>query len=182
MKNKGLLNIIKNFDYYIQPVLMITLLAAALLQVLYRFVPFIQTPWTLELITFLFSGSVWMGISLAVKENANVGIMSVYDRFPRKIRIFCKIFNNIIFAIMMIAFGYFGSMSLMSYVRLDKITPAMHAPYALMRFPILLGSIYTLYRIIQVLLLIKNHKDPEFFDKDGNPIEKAQFGEIGGAI
>lgn len=182
MKNKSFLHIIKNLDYYSQPVLMIALLATALLQVLYRFVPFIHTPWTLELITFLFSASVWMGISIAVKENANVGIMSIYDRFPRKMRICCKIFNNIIFGIMMISFGYFGTMSLMSYVRLDKITPAMHLPYALMRFPILLGSIYTIYRIIQVLILIKNHKDPEFFDKDGTPIKKAQLDEIGEII
>jgi len=182
MKKNKLIHIIKNLDYYLQPVLMITLLAIALLQVLYRFIPFIQTPWTLELITFLFSGSVWMGISIAVKENANVGILAVYNLFPRKLQICCKVFNNIIFGIMMISFGYFGSMSLLSYIRLDKLTPAMHAPYALMRLPILLGSIYTIYRILQVLNSIRNHKDPEFYDEAGNPKEKSKCTKIEGAI
>ncbi|WP_020610967.1 TRAP transporter small permease [Sediminispirochaeta bajacaliforniensis] len=178
---KKLSSLLGNLDYFIQPILMIILLAAALLQVLYRFVPFVHTPWTLELITYLFSASVWLGISIAVKENSHVGILAVYSRFPRKIRIFFKICNYGIFAAMMLVFAFLGLQALVGYWRTENISPALHAPYWLLRSPIAIGGIYSVYRIVQQIAAIIRHTDPEFFDTQSKPVDPSVYcDQVGG--
>lgn len=163
MKNK-LGKFFANIDYMVQPVFMVSLLLAALFQVLYRFVPFIKAPWTLELIKFLFSGSVWLGISIAIKEDAHVGIKAVYRHFPLRIRKALKIFSHVVFGLMMIIFGWLGTEALLGYAQMQTLTPAMHQPYWLMRMPIVLGSILSVYRLIQEILNIIKNKDPEFLN------------------
>lgn len=153
---------IKNIDYLVQPVLMTTLLLAALVQVLYRFIPWLKAPWTLELITFLFSTSVWLGISIAIHDDSHVGIKVVYHLFPKKIRKVLKLISMILFAIMMIFFGYLGTQALIGYYQQQSVTPAMHVGYWILRSPILFGSILSLYRLIEKIKLIIHNKDPEF--------------------
>ncbi|MDR9860178.1 TRAP transporter small permease [Treponema socranskii] len=161
---KKIIKFLRNIDYHIQPILMSALLITALIQVLYRFVHFIKTPWTLELITFLFSASVWFGISIAIKENIHVGIEVVYKLFPVKIRKILKIFNNLFFMIMMIFLGYLGTHALIGYFRSQTLAPATHLPYWFLRSPCVFGSILSVYRIIEKIHGILTGKDPELID------------------
>ena len=160
-----------HIDYALEPVLIIPLLLAALLQVLYRFVPFVNVPWTLELITFLYSASVWVGISIAIRENSHIGIEAIYRRFPYRVKKIARLFSWLAFATTMIFFGYLGSIAISGYFRSGSVTPAMQVPYWLVRSPIILGALLSLYRITEKVVAIISGNDPEFAVSTGTERE-----------
>lgn len=162
MKNlaKGLTNL----DYVIQPLIMVTLLVILAGQVLYRFIPNLSLPWTLELITFLFGAMVWFGVSIAIKENAHVGITYFLDRLPPRGRLYMQVFHNVLFGIYLIAVGWFGTNTLIYYVLKDIRTPAMQWSYALVRAPLFFGCILSLYRLVEKTIEIVKAGDGEATD------------------
>jgi len=154
--------LLKNPEYAIAPVFLLVILLSAVIQVFNRMIPSLKAPWTLELITYLFGGLVWIGIALAIHDDSHVGIKTIYHMFPKKMRKVVKIIHMILFGIMMIFFGYLGLMSLLSYVKRGQTTPALHAPLWLMRSPIVIGALLSLYRLIERIVMIFKDTDPEF--------------------
>lgn len=154
--------LLKNPEYAIAPVFLLVILLSAVIQVFNRMIPSLRAPWTLELITYLFGGLVWIGIALAIHDDSHVGIKTIYDMFPKKMRKVVKIIHMVLFGIMMIFFGYLGLMSLLSYVKRGQTTPALHAPLWLMRSPIVIGALLSLYRLIERIVMIFKDTDPEF--------------------
>lgn len=154
-----LFKILKKLDYYIQPLFIITLIIGVGMQVLYRFIPNFEVPWSLEFISFVFGASVWFGISIAIKEGAHVGITFIVDLLPLKYKKIMLIIQNIIFGIFIIWIGYLGSESLIYYYMKGIRTPAMTAPYYIVRMPIFFGCIYSCYRLIEkTIYIIKNER------------------------
>ncbi|AZO93655.1 TRAP transporter small permease [Halocella sp. SP3-1] len=151
-----LFKILKKLDYYIQPLLIVTLIIGVGIQVLYRFIPNFEVPWSLEFISFVFGASVWFGISIAIKEDAHVGITFIVDMLPIKYKKIVLIIQNIIFCIFIIWIGYLGSESILYYYLKGIKTPAMAAPYYIVRIPIVFGCLYSCYRLIEKIVLIKN--------------------------
>jgi TRAP-type C4-dicarboxylate transport system permease small subunit len=157
---------------------MTVLLLTALLQVLYRLISWIKTPWTLELITFLFSASVWLGISIAIHDDSHVGIKVVYHLFPKKIKKIMKLFSLIIFGVMMIFFGILGSEVLIGYFLSQSKTTSLHLGYWIVRSPIFFGSILSIYRLIEKINLILKDKDPEFIYDISYGLDKLDIEEL----
>jgi C4-dicarboxylate transporter DctQ subunit len=153
---------LKNPEYAIAASFLFVILISSMLQVLNRIIPQMKMPWTLELITYLFGGLVWIGIALAIHDDSHVGIKTVYSMFPKKVRKVIKVIHMTLFAIMMSFFGYLGLMALMSYARRGQSTPALHAPTWLMRSPIVIGAVISLYRLGERIYMIIKDKDPEF--------------------
>lgn len=154
--------LLKNPEYAIAPVFLLVILISAVIQVFNRMIPSLRAPWTLELITYLFGGLVWVGIALAIHDDSHVGIKTIYQKFPKKMRKVVKIIHMVLFGIMMIFFGYLGLMSLLSYVKRGQTTPALHAPLWLMRSPIVIGALLSLYRLVERIIMIFKDTDPEF--------------------
>ncbi len=154
--------LLKNPEYAIAPVFLLVILLSAVIQVFNRMIPSLRAPWTLELITYLFGGLVWVGIALAIHDDSHVGIKTIYQKFPKKMRKVVKIIHMVLFGIMMIFFGYLGLMSLLSYVKRGQTTPALHAPLWLMRSPIVIGALLSLYRLVERIIMIFKDTDPEF--------------------
>lgn len=162
-KNKiGVKYFLKNPEYGIASLFLLVILFSSLMQVVNRLIPSLKAPWTLELITYLFGGLIWIGIALAVHDDSHVGIKSLYIKFPKPARKVLKVIHMILFAVMMGIFGYLGLMALMSYARRGQTTPALHAPTWLLRSPIVIGALITLYRLGERIFLIAKDKDPEF--------------------
>lgn len=154
--------LLKNPEYAIAPVFLLVILLSAVIQVFNRMIPSLRAPWTLELITYLFGGLVWVGIALAIHDDSHVGIKTIYQKFPKKMRKVVKIIHMVLFGIMMIFFGYLGLMSLLSYIKRGQTTPALHAPLWLMRSPIVIGALLSLYRLVERIIMIFKDTDPEF--------------------
>jgi C4-dicarboxylate transporter DctQ subunit len=155
------MRIIKDFDYMIQPILVIAMLLALGAQVLYRFVPNLSIPWTLELITFLFGASIWFGISIAIKEDAHVGITFIINRLPARAKKIVKIAHNIMFGSFIIFLGWFGTNSLLYYLEKEIRTPAMQISYFIARLPLFFGCIFSLYRLVEKTVSIARMDEAE---------------------
>ncbi len=159
---KNLLYLLKNPEYLLTTLILIVILLSSLTQVLNRAIPQMKAPWTLELITYLFGGLIWIGIPLAIHDDSHVGIKTIYHRFPKKVRKVLKVTHMVLFAVMLIFFGYIGSLALLSYARRGQFTPALHAPTWLMRSPLVIGTLISLYRLGEKIYQIVTDKDPEF--------------------
>jgi C4-dicarboxylate transporter DctQ subunit len=156
-----MLKIIKNLDYYIQPVAITILLIAVGIQILYRFLPNFNASWTLELMTYVFSLSIWFGVSIAIKEDAHAGITFFVDKLPLKIKKNITIIRNVLFFLLMIWIGVLATDGLVYYFEKGLKSSAMAAPYYILRLPTVIGCIYSCYRLIQKIIFI--YKDPEYF-------------------
>ena len=154
--------LLKNPEYAIAPVFLLVIMLSAIIQVFNRMIPAMKAPWTLELITYLFGGLVWVGIALAIHDDSHVGIKTIYQKFPKKMRKVVKVIHMVLFGIMIVVFGFLGLMSLMSYVKRGQTTPALHAPLWLMRSPIVIGALLSVYRLIERIVMIFKDTDPEF--------------------
>ncbi len=153
---------LKNPEYVIASLFLGVILISSLMQVLNRLIPRMRAPWTLELITYVFGGLIWIGIALAIHDDSHVGIRSIYMKFPKKARKVLKVIHMVLFLIMICVFGYLGLLALMSYARRGQTTPALHAPTWLMRSPIVIGSLISVFRLIERIVMIFRNKDPEF--------------------
>ncbi|MBN2860052.1 MAG: TRAP transporter small permease [Sphaerochaetaceae bacterium] len=159
---KDVVFFLKNPEYLLSIAILAVILLSSLMQVLNRLIPAIKAPWTLELITYLFGALIWIGIALAIHDDSHVGIKSIYHKFPKKARKGLKIVHMCLFGIMLLFFGYLGMLALLSYARRGQSTPALHAPTWLMRSPIVIGALISLYRLGERIVMIVKDKDPEF--------------------
>lgn len=70
--------------------------------------------WTVDMATFLFAWSVFLGADAAMRKDMLVSIDLVVCRLPKKIQLYINIFNYVaiaIFLISMIVFGFYLSYS-----------------------------------------------------------------------
>ena len=158
----GVKYFLKNPEYGIASLFLLVILFSSLMQVVNRLIPAMRAPWTLELITYLFGGLIWIGIALAIHDDSHVGIKSLYVKFPKPARKVLKGVHLLMFAVMMTVFGYLGLMALLGYARRGQISPAMKAPTWLLRSPIVIGAVISLYRIVERIVMIFKDTDPEF--------------------
>jgi TRAP-type C4-dicarboxylate transport system permease small subunit len=66
--------------------------------------------WTVDMATFLFAWSVFLGADAAMRKNMLVSIDLVVCRFPQKMQWYIKILNNILIGIFLIGMVIFGLM------------------------------------------------------------------------
>ena len=76
---------LKNPEYAIAASFLFVILISSMLQVLNRLIPQMKMPWTLELITYLFGGLVWIGIALS-NSHARVGDQNCLFNVSKKVR------------------------------------------------------------------------------------------------
>jgi len=151
---KKVLNIIKKFDYYIQYILFFLMIIGVTLQIFYRYIPGLRISWANEFVSFAFGAMIWLGISVAIEEDTHIGI----DFFVRKMnntrqKIF-KIIQLVIFFLFILLVSVLGFEALRYYFNKNLLTPAMRAPYFLLRSPLVIGCIYSLFRIIKKIKLV----------------------------
>ena len=86
------MKVLKNIDYILLLFLAIVMIILVSLQVLNRILPF-RAFWTLELLKYSLGAGVWMGVSVAVKENKHIELSNIArsfqldklrDLFPRR--------------------------------------------------------------------------------------------------
>ncbi len=158
---KKFINVITNLDYYLQPVFFFILLVVLIMQVLARFIMVLNFPWTLEVITFTFNASVWLGISLGIVEYSHVGIEILLHRLAKKHKKILKyilIFQYILFMFVLAMFAWSATIALEGYYRMHSMPMVLPISLWILRLPVLFGAIFCIYRIIQQLILIYNGK------------------------
>jgi len=153
---------LSNIDYKVQPFLVAIMIAGVTIQVLYRFVPFLKVSWALEFNSFMFSSFVWCGISLAIKEDAHMGLTSFIELLPKKAYKKITVIQTLLFGIYIICIGVLGIKYFIEVYLSGMKTPGMRVPYYIVRLPFLVGCIASLCRLKEKLkrdLCDMNKKD-----------------------
>ncbi len=154
---KRILNVIKNLDYYLQPVFFLILLVVLVMQVMARFILVLNFPWTLEVITFTFNASVWLGISLGVKEFSHVGIEIILHRLAKRHKKMLKgllVFQYLLFVFVIVLFAWSATIALEGYFKMHSMPMVLPIPLWILRSPVILGAAFCVYRIVQMMILI----------------------------
>jgi len=64
--------------------------------------------WTVDMATFLFAWSVFMGADAAMRRDMLISIDLVVERFSEKMQLNIKIMNHIIIAVFLVAMVFYG--------------------------------------------------------------------------
>ena len=137
-----------DLDYVLLFILSIVLLVLVTIQVLNRIFPF-RGFWTLELLTYTMGAMVWMGISVAVKENKHIAVENLIHLMPPKIRKFLTLLSIGLFMLYLVILGYFAIEALAKYLERGMSTPALRINKAYMRGSLVIGCTWTLFRLLE---------------------------------
>ncbi len=163
---KKFFKILANLDEYIQPLFFTILLVVIILQVLARFIHSLNLPWTLEVITFTFNASVWFAVSLGIKTYSHVGIDILLTKTSGKILRGLLLFQYFMFIFLLIALFWSGSMALTGYYKIHDMPQVLKVPLWIMRSPIILGCIFSIFRAVeQIVMLFQNKYDYSRFNE-----------------
>ena len=155
---------LKNIDYFLQIIFMLILLFAIILQILSRIFINFSTPWTLEVISMAFAAMVWFAIGIGIKEYSHIGITFCLKNASLKVQKIIFISHLILFLFLILFIMYFSSNQLIYYYHTQSKLPASGIPYYLARSPIFLGSICTVYRILEKIFLVIKNQDKHYHE------------------
>jgi len=150
--------LLKDIDYKVQPLLLFIMLIGVITQVLNRFIPELRAPWALEFNTFMFSTFVWIGLSISIKENSQVGLTIFTDFLPKKAREQFSVIQMLLFGIYLICVGFLAFKYLIYVYCCNINTPAMRAPMYIIRSPLVIGCALSLYRIVERLVSLHKNR------------------------
>jgi TRAP-type transport system small permease protein len=80
----------------------IVMFAAALLQVLVRYVLHIPVPWTEELACVLFTLAMLLGIALAIRKGEHIRVEALADRLPRRGRLVLELAFQLLILVLLL--------------------------------------------------------------------------------
>ena len=80
----------------------IVMFAAALLQVLVRYVLHIPVPWTEELARVLFTLAMLLGIALAIRNGEHIRVEALADRLPRRRRLVLELAFQLLILVLLL--------------------------------------------------------------------------------
>lgn len=136
------------FEYYALAILLALIAVVVVIGIIARGLPF-SLPWTVELAQTLLNWSVWLGISLCIKEGMHTRFTLVFELFPSKTRKFLSILSQILFAILLVILGFWALRLNIYYLEKQLKTPALGLSYFWVRIPIVIGCGLSLIRLFQ---------------------------------
>jgi len=159
-----------DLDYILLILLGIALIVLVIIQVTNRIIPF-RGYWTLELLTFTLGGSVWMGVSTAIKEDKHINMNNLVSRLSPRTQKLIGILNIIFFVFYLVLLAYLAIGIFQSYLSRETLTPALRINRAYMRGIMLFGCLFSVLRLIEKgREIIKNTK--KFFKTKAEEIDE----------
>lgn len=118
-------------------------------QVVFRYVINFSLSWSQDLLTYILIWSVFIGISLAVRERRHIKVELAFLILPEKANFYLKVLSNYIF---MIFCGIISYYSLQKVYKLIFVNPQMSEstglPMWIIQVAIPFGFILSIYRLI----------------------------------
>ena len=106
---KNIINKIEKITEYMLEFLLILLVIIVFFQVLNRFILHIPAAWTEEIGRFIFVWTSAVGIALALRKKAHIGLDILVDTFPTGFRKIIKLVTKIIMLAFYLIILYWGS-------------------------------------------------------------------------
>jgi len=148
----------ENFEQYLSAVLMTVLVLCLGLQVFFRYTLNSSLTWTEELSRLCFVWIIYLGISLAAKQEQHVRVTAQFLLLPKKFRIYQWLIADIIWVGLNILFAVQGIELVHHAIKFPEITPSLGLSKFWIYAIIPAGFILMTLRIFQVYYrAIKNH-------------------------
>ena len=120
---KNIINKIEKITEYILVILLVLLVVMVFFQVINRFILRIPAAWTEEIGRFLFVWVSAVGIALALRKKAHVGLSMIVDSLPKGLRKIIQLIAKIIMLAFYLIILYWGS--IWSYYGLMESTNSL---------------------------------------------------------
>lgn len=118
--------------------------------VISRFILHLSIMWLEEVSIYLMCASVFIGVSLAYRERAHVGLTGLVDKLPKKICTALIYFRHF-FCMFTFAFCSYQAVKYISVVRkFNQKTAALRWPMYIVYLPLAIGLILTFVRTLMV--------------------------------
>lgn len=131
-------------------------------QVVFRYVINFSLSWSQDLLTYILIWSVFIGISLAVRERRHIKVELAFLILPEKAIFYLKVLSNYIF---MIFCGIISYYSLQKVYKLIFVNPQMSEstglPMWIIQVAIPFGFILSIYRLIIDTKLLYRERSAE---------------------
>jgi len=118
--------------------------------ILTRFVLHIPFMWVEEAARYLMVTGVYIGISMAVRDRAHLGLTGVVDALPPKVGRVIKIISEVISIAAYVLFFIFSVQFAAEVRLLGQKTPALRYPMWIIYIPLIVGFLLSAIRAIMV--------------------------------
>ncbi|MCP4405101.1 MAG: TRAP transporter small permease [bacterium] len=161
---KFMRKVLKNIEVYIGALLLAVAFIDVMLQVLSRILPGNAISWTVELGEILLGAIIWIGIGAGVVIDDHVNLDFVVKRFPERVKKYLGVLNNIFFIIYLLLLGGLTYDLMLTYVRFDSKTTMLRLGLYWVRFPIVVGCVLAIIRLLIKTYNVIRNKEKMFQD------------------
>ncbi len=130
------------------------------LQVVMRYVFNNSLSWTEELARYLFVWQCWVGVSYAVMKGRHIRVDIIKDLVNAKGKYVFDLIYLVVSILFLIFLSYNAAIVVSAVKDMNQLTPALQMPKWIPYFSVLVGSVLTVLRLVQQLIVhIKNRKE-----------------------
>lgn len=147
-------------ESFIGAILLGCMVTISFLNVLTRYFFHFSLAFTEELTLYMFVWVTLLGISLAFKDNGNMCVSLLYDRFPKGVRKVLYYFISLMNLIFFVTLMYWGFVEVLDEYSMGVNTEAMGLPVWFFTISMPIISLLILARI--VFRFFKDVKDKEY--------------------
>lgn len=160
--------VLEKFSGFVTVTCFIAMTCLVLTGVGSRFIFKIPMMWIEEAARYLMITGVYIGISMAVRERAHLGLTGLVDMLPIKIKITVKYIREIITIGSYIAFTGFAIAFMLNVQSMGQKSPALQYPMWVIYLPLIIGFGLSAVRAAMIFwndYIFKNKALPDMYDE-----------------
>ena len=151
---------LENIESLIGALLLGAMVTISFLNVVTRYFFHFSMAFTEELTLYMFVWVTLLGVSLAFRENGNMCVSLLYDRFPKSVRRYIAYFITVMNLLFFVTLLYWGAVEVLDEYQMGVNTEAMGLPVWFFTISMPIISVLILFRIIA--RFIKDSKNKDF--------------------
>ena len=157
--------LLKPLDWLEDAICVLTLGSVSLLifgQVISRYF-FEYTPlWSEELARYLIVWSIFIGVSVGVRENKHIGVDALIRFLPQTLKVACECLLNLIGIAVVAVLIWTSIQFIQRTIEFEQLTPAMRIPMYIPYLAMPVGLSLSAIRFLQnIFRLFVKHEEPE---------------------
>jgi TRAP-type C4-dicarboxylate transport system permease small subunit len=137
------------------------MLVIATAQIFFRYVVNVSISWSQDLLTYMLIWSVFIGISLTVRERKHIKVELAFVILPEKYQFYLKVLSNLVFMVFCGIFTYYSSLKIYKLMFINpQISESTGLSMWMIQIAVPIGFILSIYRLVaDTRLLFKERKN-----------------------
>jgi len=144
---------LKLLDQHIEEWILIatytSMLIIATAQIFFRYVINISISWSQDLLTYMLIWSVFVGISLAVRERKHIKVELAFVILPENFQFYLRVLSNLIFITFCGIFSYYSALKIYKLIFINpQISESTGLSMWMIQIAVPFGFVLSIYRLI----------------------------------